>query len=586
MNAFAWRLRGLFSFLLFGGVCAGYVAAADTGGTAAKQRQADDAVREALQREAYGLDEDRAQLLAAALKADPDNPAARWHQGYIKSPTGEWVPADDLSDAKRLASLRLYDKIRDTYENTVSGQLALADWCAKQGLKEQERVHLLRVCELSPDHPSARQRLNFARVGNDWVPRDELMRTQARDLATQKALAQWSATITKIASQLTSTDVKKREAAVDQLKQIRDPAAIPALNAIIASRDENLEMLVLDVTSQMTGPTVAAAIARHAVFSPSIAVRQKAAEKLRACELDHYVPLLISSMYTPVISRMATVALPNGRIGYRHEFLREGSDRRELLVLDTVYRSRGGPGTEVLAAAEAAATARQLEQAAEWQNQATAKLNDRIAWALKTATGVDLPAQPDEWWTWWNNLNEVFVEGSKPLYVAHQSRQVNVATAIPTGGGTHDCLAAGTPVWTALGEVPIEKIRPGDLVLSRDVETGELAYKPVLRTTVRPTSPLVKIQAGKESFETSGGHLFWVSGEGWKRSRQLETGMVLHTASGPVRVTYVGEGANAPTYNLVVADFNTYFVGKQKLLSHDNTVRQPTSTVVPGLKAD
>jgi hypothetical protein len=108
----------------------------------------------------------------------------------------------------------------------------------------------------------------------------------------------------------------------------------------------------------------------------------------------------------------------------------------------------------------------------------------------------------------------------------------------------------------------------------------------VLRTTVRPTSPLVKIQAGKESFETSGGHLFWVSGEGWKRSRQLETGMVLHTASGPVRVTYVGEGANAPTYNLVVADFNTYFVGKQKLLSHDNTVRQPTSTVVPGLKAD
>lgn len=584
MNAFAWRLRGLFLLFLCGSVgAAGSLFAADASSTAQKQAQAADAVREALQREAYGLDTDRAQLLASALKTDPDNAAARWHQGYIKSATGEWVPADHHCDKKQLANLRLYEKIRDTYENTVASQLSLADWCGKQGLKEQERVHLLRVCELSPDHPSARQRLNFARVGNDWVLREELVRAQAREVAAQKALAQWSATITKLASQLTSSDLKRREVAVDRLKQIHDPAALPALNAVLASRDENMEMLVLEVTAQMTDPAAAAAIARHAVFSPSIVVRQKAAEKLRASELDHFVPLLVSSMYTPVISRMEAVSLPNGRIGYRHEFLREGADRQELLVLDTTYRNRGGAGAGVLAAMEASNTARRLEDAAQRQNEATAKLNDRIAWVLKTATGADVPAQPDEWWAWWNDQNEVFVEGSKQLYVAYQSRQVNVAT--PTGG-SHDCLAAGTPVWTALGEVPIEKVRAGDLVLSRNIETGELAYKPVLRTTVRPVSPLVKIHAGSESFETSGGHLFWVSGEGWKRSRQLETGMVLHTASGPARVTQVGEGAKAQTFNLVVADFNTYFVGKQKLLSHDNTVRQPTSVVVPGLQAD
>lgn len=586
MSAFAWRLRGFFCLFLCGSVgAAGSLLAADSNSTKAKEGQAADAVREALQREAYGLDTDRAQLLSSALKTDPDNAAARWHQGYIKSATGEWVPADDHSDKKRLANLRLYDKIRDTYENTVPSQLSLADWCGKQGLKEQERVHLLRVCELSPDHPSARQRLNFARVGSDWVTREELVRVQAREVAAQKALTQWSATITKLASQLTSTDLKKREAAVDQLMQIHDPTALPALNAVLASRDENMEMLVLEVTAQMTDPAAAVAIARHAVFSPSLVVRQKAAEKLRAWEFEHYVPLLVSSMYTPVISRVETVSLPNGRIGYRHEFLREGADRQELLVLDTTYRNRGvnSPEANVLAAWEASNTARRLEQAAQRQNEATAKLNDRIAWVLKTSTGADVPAQPDEWWAWWNDQNEVFVEGSKQLYVVQQSRQVNVA--LP-GGGSHDCLAAGTPVWTALGEVAIEKVRAGDLVLSRDVETGELAYKPVLRTTIRPASPLVKIQAGSESFETSGGHLFWVSGEGWRRSRQLETGMVLHTANGPARVTQVDKGANAQTFNLVVADFNTYFVGKQKLLSHDNTVRQPTNVVVPGLKAD
>ena len=37
--------------------------------------------------------------------------------------------------------------------------------------------------------------------------------------------------------------------------------------------------------------------------------------------------------------------------------------------------------------------------------------------------------------------------------------------------------------------------------------------------------------------------------------------------------------------NLRVADFHTYFVGKQKILTHDNTIRKPTNCVVPGLAA-
>ena len=39
------------------------------------------------------------------------------------------------------------------------------------------------------------------------------------------------------------------------------------------------------------------------------------------------------------------------------------------------------------------------------------------------------------------------------------------------------------------------------------------------------------------------------------------------------------------TYNLVIADFNTYFVGESGILVHDNTARRPTQAVVPGLTA-
>ena len=41
---------------------------------------------------------------------------------------------------------------------------------------------------------------------------------------------------------------------------------------------------------------------------------------------------------------------------------------------------------------------------------------------------------------------------------------------------------------------------------------------------------------------------------------------------------------NGMAYNLIVADFDSYFVGDAAILVHDNTPRQPTAAVLPGLK--
>ena len=50
------------------------------------------------------------------------------------------------------------------------------------------------------------------------------------------------------------------------------------------------------------------------------------------------------------------------------------------------------------------------------------------------------------------------------------------------------CFAPGTKVWTMTGRRPIEGIKIGDCVLAQDVESGELAYKPVLGVTIRPAA--------------------------------------------------------------------------------------------------
>ena len=71
-------------------------------------------------------------------------------------------------------------------------------------------------------------------------------------------------------------------------------------------------------------------------------------------------------------------------------------------------------------------------------------------------------------------------------------------------------------------------------------------------------------------------------------TKQLAAGSRLHTLSGSVPVETIEKLPVDPSneglaYNLIVADFDSYFVGDCGILVHDNTPRQPTSAVFPGL---
>ncbi len=85
------------------------------------------------------------------------------------------------------------------------------------------------------------------------------------------------------------------------------------------------------------------------------------------------------------------------------------------------------------------------------------------------------------------------------------------------------CFVPGTLIHTESGLAPIESIQIGDRVLSQDVETGELAYKPVLRTTVRESKDTRRIRSGSDELHCSPGHPFWVHGRGWFRPTTCQT---------------------------------------------------------------
>ncbi len=125
----------------------------------------------------------------------------------------------------------------------------------------------------------------------------------------------------------------------------------------------------------------------------------------------------------------------------------------------------------------------------------------------------------------------------------------------------------------------------GDRVLSQNSETGELAYKGVLATTIRPASTMLSIRSGKTAIATTLGHPFFVVGKGWRMAKELRDDDWLCAQGRIVPVDTIESAEPVEAYNLVVADFGTYFVGKDRVLVHDNSPLRPGKLEMPGLLA-
>jgi hypothetical protein len=214
--------------------------------------------------------------------------------------------------------------------------------------------------------------------------------------------------------------------------------------------------------------------------------------------------------------------------------------------------------------------------------------NRPVFYALRETTGQQIPDNAGQWWQWWEDYNEY--NWPKPTYYQYTTNYSQYLTRPPvyvmSAGVGHSCFLAGTRIRSLTGLVPIESVQPGDRVLSQDQDTGELAFKFVLRTTVRPPTKMVCVRIGDERIFATLGHPFWVEGHGWKMAKELTAGDLLHSIGGAVRIDSIETAQEAQAHNLVVDGFNTYFVGQQGLLVHDNEFRRPTRAIVPGLAVE
>jgi hypothetical protein len=565
----------------------------------------------ALEAEVKGDFAARERLLHEAAELDA-SPAAQAHRGMLnvglsksdaKKP--EWKSIDQsMAEAAKDDALLRYERVRQQSPDTVEGHLAMARWCLSRKLTDQARGHLSRILDLAPDHAVARTALGYVRLGDKWISPDEIARMQAKTEIKTNSIQKHGKTLAALITKMKSKSAKDRDAATAAFLALKDRSMVGAVESALYTPDVPTSKLLIDWMGQVDCVESSLVLTRYSLLHPDEGLRKLASDKLVTRPLHDFVPEMLQMLSSPITTIVQPSFDREGKlIGYRQAFGREGMNEKDLQVVDRGFqRVAGGQGDRIDLEAAAAVEAQIRQQAAaelqartaemQRQNEFIKQVNERIAAVVARVSNKPVTTVAADMWKWWDQYNETEYQTYKPdrykRTVSVSTYEIpTISTPTPPPSEHPECFVAGTPVVTQVGMKAIEMIQPGDLVLNRDLDSGALRWKPVLKATTRAPAATLELvldegTSQQEIFRCSTGHLFWVSGKGWKKASELQPRDILHGAQAPVRVSRIDKRPPAQTYNLVVADAPNYFVGQHKVLTHDVTPRETTRQQLPG----
>lgn len=221
---------------------------------------------------------------------NPDeSPRTRY---VIRTATGGQLTLESAS-VDRVESLNPreaeYAAIRHKYPDTIEGQWELSEWCRENFLNAEREFHLRRIVELDADNEQARRALGYSRINGAWKTQEEAMvdlgkvRYQGRWLYPQEVeliersrkqeLAEkaWFATVKRLREWLESG---KQAEARQQLLEIRDPAAVPALKQYLGDEpNEDVRLLYVTALGNINTAAAVETLALRALEDPAREVR-------------------------------------------------------------------------------------------------------------------------------------------------------------------------------------------------------------------------------------------------------------------------------------------------------------------------
>jgi hypothetical protein len=140
------------------------------------------------------------------------------------------------------------------------------------------------------------------------------------------------------------------------------------------------------------------------------------------------------------------------------------------------------------------------------------------------------------------------------------------------GGGPTGCFVEGTEVLMAdMTQKPIEKISVDDVVLSRHEKTGLMAGRRVSKVFVHEVNSVLNFTLlSGETIGTTEAHRFALGAGNFSPARSIDVGARLSTEASTTEL--LGREivrSRTKVYNFTVEEFNTYFVGKERVWVHN-----------------
>lgn len=553
-------------------------------------------VEQALLAGLAGDQHQKTNLLKRASSADGDFAPARWQLGEVKF-DGQWrTPAEVAKLVAADERRQEYEALRKEASEAPADQLRLAKWAMQRGLSAEERYHWSNVLAANPMHEQARQRLGAQEYQGRLYTREQVAAEKVRLAQAKRDAAKFKPQFAQWCKNATSDLRATREKGLAHIRAINAVAAIPALRDAVGREMQTSggkahgTELALAMTAALAGMPehpATLALTELSIFASVPEVRRAAAEALRSRPKTDFVPLLMASLEAPIEADVDVTTAPDGTVRMVETLRQQEPMHVAAHVRSVNYEVEGIPEQVGIAAGfvlgehlEAASQrAGSTQERIDELNAASAKRNARIHEVLEVVMGAKSSREDvASWWRDWQDYNELKFSSSNTV-VESSLNETFTASFEPRSS---ECFAPGTLVWKQAGPTPIEHIRVGDLVLSQHTTTGELAYRPVVETTVGPPSAVMKVKLPDEEFISTLGHRYWVDGSGWAMAKELRLPASLHSLQGSVQVEEIAPADEMECHNLVVDEFHTFVIGKSQLLVHDKTCPQPTLALTPG----
>jgi hypothetical protein len=444
---------------------------------------------------------------------------------------------------------------------TAADHAELAAWSRDRGLPLEARSHFVVAASLNPDSAAYQRGAGRVLRGKIWATDEEHL-AMGRDLDQARLTnARWQDRL-----RLVSGDARRGKLVplAKLLDKFNEPLAIPALERFGAAHGADAQHLVVHAIARLNHQEATDSLIRHVLQPESEGVRDYAASHLARRNPVYYVPRLVEYLNDGTVDARVMM-MPFGGTGGRHAvaWAVTVGGRTEIEKFDVT-------GDLQLAASQL----QRAREGSDWPAVQARERHDRALRALRLATGQELADDPVVWREWLAKLTDSYLpESAKnppPRVIETLAGQITALPPPPVVPTGIDCFAKGTPVWTRRGMVPIDEVRVGELVYSRDMDTGKVGLQTVTRTTARPPTRMVAVTVGGETVEATLGHPLRVRGRAWVMARDLQAGDEVKTFAGFRKVERVEPRPAAEAFCLELADNNTFFVTGKKILVHDN----------------